>query len=57
MIDEVTTNKTDFFREPSHFAYLKEKALPDLLRSRRSVVVWSAGCSTGEEPFTRSPWC
>ena len=52
MIDQVTTNKTDFFREPSHFAYLKEKALPDLLRSRRSVVVWSAGCSTGEEPYT-----
>jgi chemotaxis protein methyltransferase CheR len=52
MIDQVTTNKTDFFREPAHFAYLTEKAAPDLLQSRRSLVLWSAGCSSGEEPYT-----
>jgi chemotaxis protein methyltransferase CheR len=55
MIDVVTTNKTDFFREPDHFEYLVGKALPDLELHRganRRFLVWSAGCSTGEEPYT-----
>jgi chemotaxis protein methyltransferase CheR len=54
-LDVVTTNKTDFFREPDHFDYLVQKALPDILARNgceRSVMVWSAGCSTGEEPYT-----
>lgn len=56
-IDIVTTNKTDFFREPSHFEYLVNTAVPELVRCegagvRRRLVVWSAGCSTGEEPYT-----
>ncbi len=55
LIDSVTTNKTDFFREAGHFDYLVSKALPELAASfgaRRKVLVWSAGCSTGEEPYT-----
>jgi chemotaxis protein methyltransferase CheR len=55
LIDVVTTNKTDFFREAGHFAYLVEKALPDLAARNgadRSSLMWSAGCSTGEEPYT-----
>lgn len=54
MIDLVTTNKTDFFREPSHFDYLKEVVLPELceLRQKRSIKIWSAACSSGEEPYT-----
>ncbi|MBE0602275.1 MAG: protein-glutamate O-methyltransferase [Deltaproteobacteria bacterium] len=57
MIDLVTTNKTDFFREPAHFDYLVENCLPGLadpdgLGYRKKVAVWSAGCSTGEEPYT-----
>jgi chemotaxis protein methyltransferase CheR len=55
LIDVVTTNKTDFFREAGHFDYLVSKALPDLaarLGSYRTSLVWSAGCSTGEEPYT-----
>jgi chemotaxis protein methyltransferase CheR len=54
MIDAVTTNKTDFFREPAHFTYLTEKVLPELLGTRASnrVKIWSAGCSSGEEPYT-----
>jgi len=57
MIDAVTTNKTDFFRESAHFRYLTENVLPDLLENtgaglRRPLHVWSAGCSTGEEPYT-----
>jgi chemotaxis protein methyltransferase CheR len=55
LIDVVTTNKTDFFREPAHFNFLVEKALPELTsndRTGRQFLVWSAGCSTGEEPYT-----
>lgn len=55
LIDVVTTNKTDFFRESKHFEYLTAKAIPDLMsrdRSGRPLLVWSAGCSTGEEPYT-----
>lgn len=56
MIDVVTTNKTDFFREPAHFEYLINKALPQLIIEKNSyykkIRIWSAGCSTGEEPYT-----
>ncbi len=57
MIDLVTTNKTDFFREPAHFDYLVENCLPALADPdgpgfRKKFAVWSAGCSTGEEPYT-----
>jgi chemotaxis protein methyltransferase CheR len=56
LIDVVTTNKTDFFRESGHFDFLVEKALPELAEriNGRSFVIWSAGCSTGEEPYTMS---
>lgn len=57
MIDVVTTNKTDFFREPRHFDFLIETVLPDLIPATgagidRPLRLWSAGCSTGEEPYT-----
>ncbi len=54
MIDLVTTNKTDFFREPDHFDYLREKVLPAWWEKSgtRRLMVWSAGCSTGQEPYT-----
>jgi chemotaxis protein methyltransferase CheR len=55
LIDVVTTNKTDFFREPRHFEFLTATALPALtarMPGMRPVVMWSAGCSTGEEPYT-----
>ncbi len=57
LIDAVTTNKTDFFRESAHFDYLLEKVLPELTgpdgpRHRKKVNIWSAGCATGEEPYT-----
>jgi chemotaxis protein methyltransferase CheR len=55
LIDVITTNKTDFFREPAHFNYLVDKALPDLVERNvpgRVFLFWSAGCSTGEEPYT-----
>jgi len=54
LIDVVTTNKTDFFREPGHFDFLVEKALPELSErlAGRQFTIWSAGCSSGEEPYT-----
>lgn len=53
IIDVVTTNKTDFFREPRHFDYLIEEALPQLLDDgHRSIRAWSSACSTGAEPYT-----
>jgi chemotaxis protein methyltransferase CheR len=53
MIDEITTNKTAFFRENHHFDYLTADVLPSLVTSDWSVLnFWSAGCSTGEEPYT-----
>ncbi|MDR3629917.1 MAG: protein-glutamate O-methyltransferase [Desulfocapsaceae bacterium] len=57
LIDVVTTNKTDFYREAGHFTYLTQKALPEILaRSGRRIAdtltIWSAGCSSGEEPYT-----
>jgi chemotaxis protein methyltransferase CheR len=52
MINQVTTNKTDFFREPGHFDHLRRKVLPELARTGGTIAAWSAGCSTGEEPYT-----
>lgn len=53
LINAVTTNKTDFFREPRHFDYLRDTALPALLAGGRSRIrAWSAACSTGAEPYT-----
>ncbi len=52
IIDAVTTNKTDFFREPEHFRLLAERVLPVLAGSGRPVRLWSAACSIGAEPYT-----
>jgi chemotaxis protein methyltransferase CheR len=57
LLDAITTNKTDFFREPGHFDYLTKKALPEMMqenRGGRPLLLWSAGCSSGEEPYTLS---
>lgn len=59
LIDVVTTNKTDFFREPQHFEFLVKVAIPSLIDSREAgfknpFKIWSAGCSSGEEPYTMS---
>ena len=56
LINAVTTNHTSFFREPHHFDYLARTVIPAIVKSRGDgparLRIWSAGCSTGEEPHT-----
>ena len=56
LIDALTTNKTDFFREKEHFDYIVKTLLPKLVSQgvgrTRPLRIWSAGCSSGEEPYT-----
>jgi chemotaxis protein methyltransferase CheR len=54
LIDLLTTNKTEFFREPAHFDYLTNRIIPTVLAAGTPLRIWSAGCSTGEEPYTLS---
>lgn len=52
LIDAVTTNKTDFFREPDHFKFMTETALPELAAAGRPVIAWSAAASVGAEAYS-----
>jgi chemotaxis protein methyltransferase CheR len=58
MLDAICTNETHFFREPRHFEFLAQRIFPawraeaDAGRRPRRIHVWSAACSTGEEPYT-----
>jgi chemotaxis protein methyltransferase CheR len=57
MINRITTNKTDFFRERHHFNFLRDKLLPAVCdegdrKGNRVLRAWSAGCSSGEEPYS-----
>ncbi|MEN9596488.1 MAG: hypothetical protein RL236_922 [Pseudomonadota bacterium] len=54
-INAITTNLTSFFREKHHFDYLRDVVIPDLLirnAATKKIRIWSAGCSTGEEPYS-----
>lgn len=54
-INSLTTNKTDWFREPDHFEYLVKEFLPAWLKlGKKHLNVWCAASSTGEEPYTLS---
>ena len=50
MVDVLTTNKTNFFRESEHLDFLRDEIVPGL--SKGPIRIWSAGCSSGEEPYS-----
>ncbi len=53
LVNAVTTNLTSFFREKHHFDYVRETLIPEKIHNNnRQLRIWSAGCSTGEEPYT-----
>lgn len=54
LINKITTNHTFFMREADHFFYFRDKVLPPIINSSREkdLRIWSAGCSSGEEPYT-----
>ena len=56
-INSITTNVTSFFRENHHFEYLADRVITEIIRkntntSKPRLRIWSAGCSTGEEPYS-----
>lgn len=63
MLDLISTNETRWFREPDHFRFLEAQVLPGLAqemaegRRERRLRVWSAGCSTGQEPYSLAMAC
>jgi chemotaxis protein methyltransferase CheR len=54
LVNHLTTNTTSFFRENHHFELLRSTIIPAWRAARRPVRIWSAGCSTGQEPYTIS---
>ncbi len=54
MLNSIATNTTYFFREKHHFDFLKNVCIPDIVskKHRGELIIWSAGCSTGEEPYS-----
>ena len=57
LLNKLTTNYTFFMREQDHLDYFRDKIIPDIVRRHekdKSLAIWSAGCSTGEEPYNIS---
>ena len=57
LFDAITTNETYFFREPQQLSIFSERIFPDIMKQKKdasSIKIWSAACSSGEEPYTLS---
>jgi chemotaxis protein methyltransferase CheR len=52
LVNDLTINYTKFFRDADVYSFLKQTILPELMSSKRLVKIWSAGCATGEEPYS-----
>lgn len=54
LMNRLTTNHTYFLREPEHYDFMRETLLPELVKKKKNKIIylWSAGCSSGEEPYT-----
>lgn len=52
LLDKLTINVTQFFRDPEAFEEIKKNILPDIIRNNLKIKIWSAGCSTGEEAYS-----
>ena len=51
LLDLISTNKTDFYREPGHFDFLRDQVIPQM-QTTRTLRIWSSASSSGEEPYT-----
>jgi len=56
-LDHITINVSEFYRNPNHWEILEKEILPVLLQERNALRIWSAGCSTGEEPYSLAILC
>ncbi len=56
-VEHITINVSEFFRNPSHWKIMEEEIIPSLLKEHKSLNIWSAGCSSGEEPYSLAMLC
>lgn len=56
-LDHITINVSEFFRNSNHWEILEKQIVPELLKNNRNLKIWSAGCSTGEEPYSLAIMC
>jgi len=56
-LDHITINVSEFYRNPNHWEIMERDIVPLLLKNRNSLKLWSAGCSTGEEPYSLAIMC
>lgn len=51
-VDRITINVSEFYRNPARWEVLEQKIIPELIKNKKELHIWSAACSTGEEPFS-----
>ena len=52
LLNDLTVNYTTFFRDTDVYVYLEKILLPKLFQAKNHVRIWSAGCASGEEPYS-----